>query len=116
MNHLDKRQPDFAFPSMDPVFSKLGFLKIYDLLKLKITNCLNNQNPTNFHSWFNKLTTQTHSHNTRSKFIDIDKSTTSNNLFIPTALTTHYRLKSLKYQGPKIWNAIPPLIRTNTSP
>ena len=117
--HLDKRQPDFSFPSADPLFYKLDFLKVHDIFKLKIANfifsCLNKLNPPNFHSWF-KLTSQTHNHNTRSKFIDIDNMRTSNNLFISTARTTHYGLKSLKVQGSKIWNAIPPLIRIKTSP
>ena len=117
--YLDKRQPDYSFPSADPLFKELGFLKVHDLFKLKIAkfiyNCLNKLVPTNFHSWF-KLTSQTHNHNTRSKFIDIDNLITSNNLFIPTSRTTHYGLKSLKVHGPKIWNSIPPLIRAKTSP
>ena len=77
-------------------------------------NSLNKHNPTNFHSWF-ILTRQTHRHNTRSKFIDIESSIISNNLFIPIARTTHYGLKSLKVQGPKIWNMIPPTLRNNSS-
>ena len=116
---LDKRQPDYSFPSADPLFQKLDMLKVHDLFKLKIAkfvyNSLNKLNPTNFHSWF-KLTSQMHNHNTRSKFIDIDNLKTTNNLFIPTARTTHYGLKSLKVQGPKIWNVITPLVRIITSP
>ena len=118
MSYLDKRQPDFAFPSVDPLFLTLGVLKVHDLLKLKIAkfiySSLNKHNPTDFHSWF-ILTTQTHRHNTRSKFIDIESSIISNNLFIPIARTTHYGLKSIKVQGPKIWNMIPPTIRNNSS-
>ena len=117
--YLDKRQPDYSFPSAEPLFHELNFLKVYDIFKLKVSkfiyNCLNKLNPTNFHSWF-KLTLQTHRYNTRSKFIDIENSITTNNLFIPTSRTTHYGLKSLKVQGPKIWNILPPLIRNNTSP
>ena len=94
--YLGKRQPLFVRP---------GFLKVQDLFKLKIAkfiyNCINKHNPTNFHLWF-KLTTQTHNRNTRSKFIYIDNSRTTNNLFIPTARTTHCGLKSLKVQGPKM--------------
>ena len=93
MNRLDKRQPDFAHP----LFITLRFLKVHDLFKLK-------------------LATQTHSHNTRSKFIDIVNSRTSYNLFIPIARTTHYGLKSVEVQGPKIWNMILPAIRNNSSP
>ena len=119
MNQLDKRQSDFAFPPADSLFISLGFLKVHDLFKLKIVSfifkSLNKLNPTNFHSWF-KLTTQIHSLNTKSKFIDIVNARTSNNLFIPIARTIHYGLKSVKVQGPKIWNTIPSVIRKNSSP
>ena len=80
-----------------------------------IYKSLNKLNPTNFHSWF-KLTTQIHRHNTRSKFIDIVNARTTNNLFIPIDHTTHYGPKSIKVQGPKIWNMIPPDIRKYSSP
>ena len=86
INYSDKRQPDFAFPSADPLFLKLGFLKVHNILVKFIYNSLNKHNPTNFHSWF-KLTIQTHTHNIRSKYIDIVGLRTSNNLFIPTART-----------------------------
>ena len=112
------RQPHFAFPPADLLFLTFGVLKVHDLFKLKIAkfiyNSLNKHNPINFHSWF-ILSTQTHRHNTTSKFIDIESSTISNNLFIPIARTTHYGLKSLKVQGPNIWNMIPPAIRNNSS-
>ena len=118
INYSDKRLPDFAFPSADPLFLKLGFLKVHNIFRLKIAkfihNSLNKYNPTIFHSWF-KLTTQTHTQSTRSKYIDIVGLRTSNNLFIPMARTSHYGLKLLKVQGPKIWNVIPPTIRNNTS-
>ena len=116
---LDRRQSDFSFPSANPLFHKFGILKVHDIFKLNIAkfvyNSLNKVNPTNFHSWF-KLTSLMRNHNTRSKFIDIDNLQATNNLFIPTVRTTHYGLKSLKFQGPKIWNVIPPLIRIITSP
>ena len=91
MSYLDKRQP--AFPPADPLFLTLGVLKVHDLFKLKIAKFIYKHNPTNFHSWF-ILTIQTH--NTRSKFIDIESSIISNNLFFPIARTTHYGLKSIK--------------------
>ena len=76
-----------------------------------IYNCLNKSNPINFHFWY-KTTSQVHNHNTRSKSIDIDNSITTRTLFTPIARTTHYGLKSLKVQGPKIWNKLPPSLRT----
>ena len=66
ISYSDKRQPDFSFPSADPLFLKLGFLKVHNIFKLKIAKfiytSLNKHNPTNFPSWF-KLTTQNHTHN-----------------------------------------------------
>ena len=70
--------------------------------------------PVNFHSWF-QLTSVSNSHNTRSKFVNIDKSIETKTLFIPTARTSHCGLKLLKVLGPKIWNSLPPLLRTNES-
>ena len=117
MKQLDKRPPDLVFPPADPLFLSLGFLKAHDLFKLKIATfiykSLNKQNPTNFHTWF-KLPAQIQSHNTRSKFIDIVNARSSNNLFIPIACTSHYGLNSVKVQGPKIWNMLPPDIRKNS--
>ena len=48
------------------------------------------------------------------QYIDIENSILTNNLFIPIARTSHYGLKLIKVQGPKIWNDIPPSIRNIT--
>ena len=118
LTYSDARQSDYSFPSSNPLFFKEQLLKVQDIFKMRIAqfiyNCLNKTCPVNFHLWF-KLTTQIHRHNTRSQYIDIDKLITSNNLFIPTARTSHYGLKLIKVQGPKIWNEIPPLIRNINS-
>ena len=112
----DKRQSDYSFPPSNPLFLRLEILKVEDVFKLNIAkfiyNCLNNHSPVNFHTWF-KLTSQTHKHNTRSKFIDIEKAISTNNLFIPTARTSHYGLKQIKVLGPRLWNELPPVIRNN---
>ena len=114
----DKRQNDYSFPPSNPLFFKLEILKIQDIFKLKISkfifNCLNKNNPINFHDWY-KLTTVTNTHNTRSKFININYLVTTRTLFIPIAKTTKYGLKLLKVLGPKIWNSLPPLLRINES-
>ena len=70
--------------------------------------------PVNFHSWY-QLTSQLNRHNTRSKFVDFDKSIETRTLFIPTARTSKYGLKLLKVLWPKIWNSLPPLLRINES-
>ena len=77
-------------------------------------NCLNKTSLVNFQLWF-RLTIQVHNHNTRSQYINLDKSIYTNNLLIPTARTFHYGLRLIKAQGPKIWNEIPPTIRNSIS-
>ena len=104
---------DYSFPPSTPLFFREKLLKVQDIFKIRIAkfiyNSLNKTSPANFHLWF-KLTTQVHNHHTRSQYIDI----LTNNLFIPTARTSHYGLKLIKVQGPKIWNDIPPSIRNIT--
>ena len=119
LTYSDTRKSDYSFPSSNPIFFKEQVLKVFDIFKMRIAqfiySCLNKTSPVNFHSWF-KLTMQIHSHNTRSQYIEIRKSISTNNLFIPSARTSHYGLKLIKVQGPKIWNEIPPLTRNINSP
>ena len=109
-NHLD----DFSFHSSDPLFYKLNIHKVQDVFILRIAkfifNCLIKTTPVNFHSWFT-LTTEIHRHNTRTKYVDINKLALTRTLFIPYARTTHYGLKLIKVQGPKIWNSLPSSLR-----
>ena len=102
----------------DPLFYKLGVLKVQDVFKLQVSkfifNCLQLNTPTIFHNWF-RLNYTIHNYNTRSTFFDIDNAINSNNLFIINARTTHYGLKLLKVSGPKIWNLIPNRIRSTRS-
>ena len=94
----------------------MEILKVQDIFRLRITkfifNCLIKKTPSNFYSWFN-LTNDTHNHNTRSKYIDIDKYIKTRSLFVPTARTTHYGLKLTKVLGSKLWNNLPPLLRVD---
>ena len=117
ITYSDKRQMDYSLLPSDPLFFRMEIHKIFDLFKLKISkfifNCLNKTSPVNFHSWF-ILTSYVHNHNTRSKYIDINNSVTARTLFVPFARTTHYGLKLIKVQGPKIWNSLPPIKRNNT--
>ena len=114
----DKRQFDYSFQPSDPLFSKLGFHKIFDIFKLMlckfIFKCLNKTSPINFHAWF-ILTSQLHTHNTRSKFHNILNSVPTRTLFIPTARTSYYGLKLIKVLGSKMWNNLPPLLRNYDS-
>ena len=107
----DTRLADYSFPLSTPLFFREKLLKVQDIFKIRIAkfidNSLNKTSPANFHLWF-KLTTQVHNHHTRSQYIDIENSILTNYLFISTARTSHYGLKLIKVQGPKIWNDIPP--------
>ena len=118
ISNTDRRLEDFSFPPSDPLFSKMEIIKIQDIFKINVSKfifkCLNKSNPINFHSWF-IISSQVNKHNTRSMYIDIEKSITTRTLFIPFSRTTHYGLKQLKVQGPKIWNNIPSLIRNHHS-
>ena len=69
--------------------------------------------PENFQNWFT-LTTNVHNYNTRGTY-DYNLSCNTRNLYIPKARTTHYGLKKIKVQAPRIWNKIPLFIRIKTS-
>ena len=114
ISYCDNRLDDFSFHSSDPLFYKLNIHKVQDVFILRIAkfifNCLIKTTPVNFHLWFN-LTTEIHSYNTRTKYVDINDLTPTRTLFIPYARTTHYGLKLIKVQGPKLWNNLPSLLR-----
>ena len=98
-DHCTQRIPFF--------FASLKSLKY----KMSSCRCCKFQN---FHNCF-PLNHNIHNFNTRSNFFDIEIGLNSNNLFLINARTTHYGLKLLKVSGPKIWNTIPNLIRSNQS-
>ena len=93
----------------DPIFFKLGALKIDDVFKYQVCKfiykCLYQLTPINFHNWF-KLNTSIHDYNTRTNFNTSNNSSTKK-LFTPYARTTNYGLKQLTVNGPRIWNALP---------
>ena len=50
----DRRRDDFSFPTANPLFQQLGFLKVHDIFILRLSksvfNCLNRTTPVIFHS------------------------------------------------------------------
>ena len=114
MSHCDNRRDDYSFHSSDPLFYKLNIHKVQDIFVLRIAkfifNSLIKVTPHNFHGWF-KLNVQIHNHNTRSKYVDIDKNITTRTLFVPTARTSYYGLKLIKVQGPNLSNNLPSSLR-----
>ena len=106
LSNSDTRHSDYSFPPSNPLSFKEQLLKVQDIFKMRIanfiSNCLNKTSPVN-------------NHNTRSQYINLDKSIYTNSLCILTARTSHYGLKLIEVQGPKIWNEIPPTIRNSIS-
>ena len=103
--------------SSDPIFTKLEILKVSEIYKYQVAKliykCINAIAPANFQNWF-KINHIRHCHNTRSN-INIDVGIKINNLFIPSARITHYDLRQLKVNGPRIWNVLPTNIKNITS-
>ena len=95
LTYSDIRQNDYSFHSLNQLFFNEKLFKLHGIFKMSIAKfiyiCLNKTCPVNVYPWF-KLTTQIHSHNTRSQYIGIGNSITTNNLFIPSAKTSHYGL------------------------
>ena len=110
----DKRPSDYSFLHSDPLFQRLGVLKVEDIFKLRMCTFYHQlpkkTSPENFHSWFT-LTSQVHTHNTRSKFVALNNNITTRTLYIQFARTAHYGNKLLKVLGAKIWNNLPPTLR-----
>ena len=102
----DQRQADFSLPPSRPLFKELKLLSINGIFKLRLVNfvhkCVNKLLPINFHSWFYHIH-NIHNHNTRAN--------SDMNLYIPRRYTTHYGLKSIKYNGAKLWNEVSSFIK-----
>ena len=105
--------PGPLYPS-SPLFMELKLLKIKDIFILQISKfihkCLNLNIISNFDNWF-KLNCVTNNYRTRSNF-NLSNNSSTNNIFIPFVRTTYYGLKSIKINGPKIWNNLPVDLRT----
>ena len=106
-------------PASSPLFVKLGFLNLKDIFKFQISifihKCLYLRFSDNFKDWFTLNHTK-HDYITRHNYSNPSNKVASNSLFIPQARTSNYGLKMLKVKGPKIWNSLPPVIRTTQSP
>ena len=93
-----------------PLFYDLKILKLDDLYQLSISvfayECQNNIAPLYFINFFTQ-TTDVHSYNTRSA--------ARGDFFILQKNTLQYGLRSIRFNGAKIWNNIPPEIRDASS-
>ena len=106
-------------PASSPLFAKLGLLKLKYIFSLQVSifihKCLYLQTSNNFNDWF-ILNHSKHNYLTRHNYNNPSNKVATNSLFIPLARTSNYDLKKLKVEGPKIWNTLPPIIRTTQSP
>ena len=97
---------DYTLPASDPLFKRLGILKIHEIFELNVATFIfktvNKIHPTNFNNWF-ILVSEIHGYSTRGS--------SSRNLYIPHVRTTHYGLKAMKYIGPQIWNNLPIMLK-----
>ena len=119
MTFNDIRLDNHSFPPSNPLFHRLGILKINDIYKLTISKfvyrSLENSVPSNFLNWFRPIS-QIHNYFTRSRGNNINNTSIhGKNLYIPHGRTNHYGLKKTKVLGPKIWNDIPLSIRKKNS-
>ena len=120
INFSDQRLDDFSFQTVDPLYFRLKFLKIYDIFRLRlllfIFKSLSKVTPCNFHDWF--LINDTRE--TRAKFLNLDKKhlekdiknkIKTRTLIIPKSRLVHYGDKLTKVLGANIWNDLPPNMR-----
>ena len=105
----------FSEPSAhsSPLFHDLkllNFADLHELLMNAITifvyECHNNFAPSHFADYFTQ-TSHIHSHNTRSA--------ARGDFFMVRKNTLQYGLRSISFNGAKIWNNIPPEIRDSPS-
>ena len=103
--------------STDPIFAKFRSLKVFDICQLQVSKfifkCINKIAPLIVQNWFS-INHERYGYCTRSN-INIMDGKKTNNLFIPTARTSNYGMKLLKFKGPRIWNALPNSIKIITS-
>ena len=90
LSNSDTRHSDYSFPPSNPLFFKEQLLKVKDIFKMRVANFIYNglnKTSVNFQLWF-RITIHVHNHNTRSQYINLDKSIYTNDLFIPMAIMT----------------------------
>ena len=83
---------------------------IFIIIKYQnVFKCIYRLTPEQLHDWY-KLTCGMHEHSTRSNF-NVNEGIVINNLFAPSANTSNYGLKQLKFSGPRIWNKLPSVLK-----
>ena len=94
----------------NPIFASFEFLKIEDIRQLQplsfVYDCLNKTAPVYFHDYFVSCS-QVHHFNTRSA--------SRSDLFLERKNTFQYGIRSIEYNGGRLWNMLPVSIRESSS-
>ena len=94
-----------------PIFSDLEFLKMDDIRQLQLLSfvydCQNKLAPSYFHNFFVQCA-QIHSYSTRLA--------SRGDLFLERKNTFQYGIRSIEYNGARLWNMVPVNIRESPSP
>ena len=94
----------------NPIFPQLEFLKIDDIRQLQllsfVCDCLNKIAPIYFHDYF-VPSSQVHNFNTRLA--------AHGDLFLECKNTFQYGIRSIEYNGARLWNMLPIALRETSS-
>ncbi len=104
--------------SSDPLFKKLGILKIDDIYKLNVGKfifaCLSHLTPPLFWSWFtinNEKATRSNTVITQTDYFDVGTAVQSLTLYRKSCKTDSYGAKMIQVLGPVLWNDFPGSLR-----
>ena len=94
----------------NPIFIQLEFLKIEDIRQFQLLSfvydCLNKTAPVFFHDYFT-LSSERHTYNTILA--------SRGDLSLERKNTFQYGIRSIKYNGVRLWNMLPVTLRKSSS-
>ena len=94
----------------DPIFSRLGLLKVGDIFQLQLLSfmydCYHGLVPSYFSSYFTPVASM-HHYDTRAA--------SRGDLFLQRKNTFIYGIRSIQYSGARLWNTLPAPIRDSQS-
>ena len=96
---------------INPIFIQLEFLKIEDIRQLQlfsfVYDCLNKTAPVFFHDYFTP-SSERHTYHTRLA--------SHGDLFLEWKNTFQYGIRSIEYNGARLWNMLPVTLSESSSP
>ena len=94
----------------NPIFIQLEFLKIEDIRQLQLLSfvydCLNKTAPVFFHDYF---TPSSERHNFNTRLVS------RGDLLLERKNTFQYGIRSIEYNGERLWNMLPVALRESSS-